>query len=414
MKSVETTRTLATPMLKKLTIHKFRCCEETTVDLDRPLSALCGKNGVGKSTILQAVDRVARAAVFSAPSVWMSSGFDEPFSIELELVLAGVHCTYFMHNPSSQPGIPNLAEEFSILDEEGSRNPIFFRNGIAVQMNRGGSKMGTSQWTPATAFLMALLQPDDPDLPHVKALAEFLDKVRYYPLNTTGLEERSVSERDYLNWKGRYEADGLATDSVVLRLVYLRQQKRDRFDEILGLLGPDGLDLIEDISILNSGQGDASTGANGGLPPEARLYIPLFKIAEAMGGAGKNLVFADLSDGTRRIIRLVTSLIFDQRSLMMIEQPEDAIHPGLLYKLIDLLKTYSDRTQVILATHSPTVLDTLEPEDILLVTAPRGVTRARRLSAGDLDHARSFLQDNGSLSEFLEPMVEEFSVEDAG
>jgi predicted ATPase len=402
-------------MLKKLTIHKFRCCEETTVDLDRPLSALCGKNGVGKSTILKAIDWVARAAISSSPLTSMMLLQDEPSTIQLELILGEIHYTYLMKCLIDGVNIPGPIEEFSVRESDGALKPIFARKGYAIRMIESGRTLRIARSTPAAEALLGLLPPDDAILPHVHSLVDFLSRVRYYPFDTTGSEERSVNERDYLSWKGQYEGDGVATDSVVLRLVYLWHEKKALFHETLSILGPDGLDLVEIVNVFTPpARAQDSTGANGELPPETRLYVPVFKIAEAMGGAGKNLAFADLSEGTRRIIRLVTSLIFDQRSLMMIEQPEDAIHPGLLHKLIDLLKAYSDRTQVILATHSPAVLDALEPEDILLVTAPRGVTRARRLSADDLDHARSFLQNDGSLSEFLEPMVEELPVEDAG
>src|SRR5262249_12384255 len=108
----------------------------------------------------------------------------------------------------------------------------------------------------------------------------------------------------------------------------------------------------------------------------------------------------------RRVIRMVVSLLFDRRALMLIEEPEDSIHPGLLRKLIDVFRTYSDQTQVLFATHSPEVLDMLEPEEVLLVTAPEGRTSVRRLTNEEVQQARQFLQDEGSLSDYLEAFEE--------
>jgi predicted ATPase len=125
-----------------------------------------------------------------------------------------------------------------------------------------------------------------------------------------------------------------------------------------------------------------------------------------MGGAGRSFQFSDLSVGTRRVIRVVTSLLFDKRSLMLIEQPEDSIHPGLLRKLIDMMRSYSDGSQIIFTTHSSEVLDILRPEEVLMTTARDGKTSVRPLSPDEVARARRFLSDEGSLSDFLEPFDE--------
>ena len=47
---------------------------------------------------------------------------------------------------------------------------------------------------------------------------------------------------------------------------------------------------------------------------------------------------------------------------------------------ISAASTGDVNTQVLITTHSPEVLDVLDPEDVLLVTAPDGVTEVGRLS----------------------------------
>ena len=91
---------------------------------------------------------------------------------------------------------------------------------------------------------------------------------------------------------------------------------------------------------------------------------------------------------------------------MLIEQPEDSIHPGLLRKMIDLFRCYSDHSQIIFATHSPEVLDILRPEEVLLVSANEGNTEVRNLSPDEISQAKGFLKNEGSLSDFLEPFEE--------
>jgi predicted ATPase len=125
-----------------------------------------------------------------------------------------------------------------------------------------------------------------------------------------------------------------------------------------------------------------------------------------MGGTGHFFSVSNLSVGTTRLLQMVVSILFDQRSLMLIEQPEDSIHPGLLQKLISILRTYSHETQILFTTHSLAVLDILHPEEILLATAPEGSTTVRKLTPDEIERAKSFLENEGSLSDFLEPLDE--------
>jgi predicted ATPase len=74
----------------------------------------------------------------------------------------------------------------------------------------------------------------------------------------------------------------------------------------------------------------------------------------------------------------------------------------LLVKLIDLLKVNADPTQVILASHSPTVLSQLRPADIRLVEMIDGSTRVRALTEAEVTRAQEYMQRDGSLAEFLE------------
>ena len=93
-----------------------------------------------------------------------------------------------------------------------------------------------------------------------------------------------------------------------------------------------------------------------------------------MGGAGESFNYSELSVGTRRVIRILVSLLFDRRPLMLFEQPEDSIHPGLLRMLIDLFRTYSYNSLLRFRTHSIEVLDILRPEEIVIVTAHNSET----------------------------------------
>lgn len=74
-----------------------------------------------------------------------------------------------------------------------------------------------------------------------------------------------------------------------------------------------------------------------------------------------------LSDGTVNMTALICALFFENSSLVVIEEPERDIHPGLFYKVIELLKKASEDKQIIITTHSPDLLDLIEVEKLLFI-----------------------------------------------
>ncbi|MGA2736119.1 MAG: AAA family ATPase [Bryobacteraceae bacterium] len=67
---------------------------------------------------------------------------------------------------------------------------------------------------------------------------------------------------------------------------------------------------------------------------------------------------ADLSDGTLRFLLLLTILATpDPPPLIAIDEPESGLHPSMLPIIAELATAAATRTQVILSTHSPEMLD---------------------------------------------------------
>lgn len=54
--------------------------------------------------------------------------------------------------------------------------------------------------------------------------------------------------------------------------------------------------------------------------------------------------------------------------VVCIEEPENGLHPARIREVMRVLRDLSQRTQVLLATHSPLVVNELEPDEITVVT----------------------------------------------
>ncbi|MBN1912455.1 MAG: AAA family ATPase [Pirellulales bacterium] len=94
---------------------------------------------------------------------------------------------------------------------------------------------------------------------------------------------------------------------------------------------------------------------------------------------------SQLSDGTLRFICIATALLQpDPPATIVIDEPELGLHPYAISMLADLIKSASERTQVLVSTQSPTLLDYFEPEDVVVVNRREGRSEFRRLDAESL------------------------------
>ena len=100
-----------------------------------------------------------------------------------------------------------------------------------------------------------------------------------------------------------------------------------------------------------------------------------------------------LSDGTLRFIALATLFLQPEShrpSVILVDEPELGLHPYAITLLASLIKQASVKTQVIISTQSPFLLDHFQPEDVLVADRVDGGTQFTRLDPSKLD---SWLQD---------------------
>lgn len=98
-----------------------------------------------------------------------------------------------------------------------------------------------------------------------------------------------------------------------------------------------------------------------------------------------------LSDGTLRFICLATALLQpDPPATIVIDEPELGLHPYAIEVLSGLIQSAATRTQVIVSTQSPTLLDHFAPEEIVVVSRDRSRSTFSRLDSQSLNE---WLQD---------------------
>jgi predicted ATPase len=93
------------------------------------------------------------------------------------------------------------------------------------------------------------------------------------------------------------------------------------------------------------------------------------------------------SDGTLRAISLITLLLqpeADLPPLIAIDEPEIGLHPYALGIIAGLIRALAQRTQLVIATQSPLLVDHFTPDDIIVTELDRGLSSFRRLGSDEL------------------------------
>ena len=97
---------------------------------------------------------------------------------------------------------------------------------------------------------------------------------------------------------------------------------------------------------------------------------------------GREIPATRLSDGTLRYLCLLAILLHpDPPPLIAIEEPELGLHPDIIPQVAKLLVAASERTQLVVTTHSDALVDALssQPESVIVCEKVDGESQFRRL-----------------------------------
>jgi predicted ATPase len=139
--------------------------------------------------------------------------------------------------------------------------------------------------------------------------------------------------------------------------------RRPQIGTFTPILASDGADVgaaiqtimeIGDAAALDEAISDAFDGAS--------LQVgSFFQVEMRQYGLLRPLSAAELSDGTLRYILLVAALLSPRPpELMILNEPEGSLHPDLVAPLARLLSRASDRSQIIVVSHSQQLVLALE------------------------------------------------------
>jgi predicted ATPase len=369
------------PFIEKLILKRFRSIPNEAVQFDNP-TILVGKNGSGKSNFVD---------VFAFLSECMTSPLQSVFDNR-----GGIQAVRNRTPGGGYPANLGIRADFRLPDESGRTGHYAFEvRGLAnysfevareqcvltsdagqrVWFDRTGSSFRTS-----LAGLRPAIDPQSLALLVVGGVEQLAPLLRAFAaMRVYAIEPTLIREMQDPDSGLVLRRDGSNVSSVLLELGRRDPEVIDRVCEILSAIVP---------------------GTTSVRPIRHGKKLTLKFTQQWAEGRTIDFEAFTMSDGTLRALGMLAAVMQQPApSLLAIEEPEATIHPGALGAILDLIQMAAQRSQVIVTTHSPELLDAkwIGPDNLRVVYWEGGATRISPLGLGAIRALQQHLMGAGEL-----------------
>ena len=346
--------------IQEIRLQNFRAFERARLSLDE-LTFLVGRNGAGKSSILDAVEFMREAVTDSLPNALdRRGGFGNvirvgaPEDVPLGLALR------ILAEPSGRPTV--LLYGFQIWPSGRIREVLAVEGKSTLGFRREDDSFetgvrGISSAVPPHRLVLPLVVQEG----LWSAVWSTLAAMRTYQLAPD-----AIAESDEIGRRTDLLRDGRNAGDVLFELQNRRTGEWTLFNQILGQVA-DGLSGVE---------------------ATLQMRRRIIQARRTLGDSSARFDSLQLSSGTLRSIGILLALFQRPRpSLLMVDEVEDSIHPHAIGALLEVAEATASGFPVVITTHSPEVLATeqVRPERVRIVQWARGTSHLHGLSQGSVE-----------------------------
>lgn len=360
------------PMIRTVAVHGYRSLRDLVLPLGQ-FSLITGANGSGKSSVYRSLRLLADAALNSVVASLAREG--------------GLPSTFWA-------GPETIAR--SVRDGTHPVEPLAKRTVASLKLGFGGDTYGYSidlgyppPPPPATLFEL------DPRVkreciwhgPLYRKASALVDRRNNFVWLAVTRDEEPVMLTQHLSDTDSMLAS-VADPQRAPEMLAVREAVRgwrfyDHFrtdadapsrQAQIGTFAPvlhhDGSNLAAALqTILEIRSDEAMATCIEDAFPGSRLYIEVqdgrFELRLQQHGLLRPLSAAELSDGTLRYLLLAAALLTPRPpELMVLNEPETSLHPDLLPALARLILAAAENAQIIVVSHSKTLIDQLSTVEI--------------------------------------------------
>jgi predicted ATPase len=366
-------------MLSKLRVQHYKSLFDTEVDLE-PLTVFIGPNGSGKSNICEALAILSDFLQRLIDTGNNAGNIKDFFAQSLQAVSKNQPS---LESKFWQGKLDYLSFEISTFSKTENKPSVQSENFLELSVHFDYPQQNVSIYIPGNAsngsdayasgirqFLVSNKYPDSP-------IANALRKIGIYDFAPVNLSSNAPSN-------GSMKSTGQGIAYALVDILHANRKSFDELEDRLTRLVPN----IQRIAL-----------------PRANNQTFLLELIDRY--SEHHIPASDISDGTLRILAFLTALYQeDTPSIICFEEIENGVHPWLLHKMMELLKTVSTEgitgkpVQVLITTHSPVLLNYVEPHQVRAVELDNeGKTQVHSLPTDSVRFQKALEAYDGALGE---------------
>jgi predicted ATPase len=343
-------------MITQMTVENFKALKKVTVDLN-PLTVLIGPNDTGKSSFLEAVFALAEstrsplAQCFWSPWQGRELVYRQGKAVNLSAQLKDSYS-------SDQKTVYELAIEFS----EGSNAHLrseHINGSENADIDKPGGITGVNRLQNNS-----LTQPNHSQK---RDLQIVYNRLHSPILSRWNMEELARPSKLPTQRKFPIHPSGYGLSSCLTELKLQSFQKFSKLLDGFRFLFPGIVDVPVKRGKERIARFDPFDGFFNGIPQPSEKDDEVYSFS-ILREDGVEIPSGLASGGSLIALAFLTlAHLPEPRKLLLIEEPENGIHPGILKEMIDVFRKATTRPpecQVIMTTHSPLLLDFVEPEEV--------------------------------------------------
>lgn len=373
-------------IIKRVCLRRFRSFPYEKIEIENP-TFIVGQNGAGKSNFADAFAFISEAMVSPLQAVFDTRG--------------GINAVRNRSSVTSYPPNLGIRIDFKTLNGPGSCGCYGFEvkavknYGFEVVQERCIVKTAAGEksffnrigktFETNVSGLKPLIESTSLCMPVIGGSAQFtlmykaLSSIRKYAIQPSRLREMQDPDSGIA-----LKQDGANAASVLQELGRKEKETVTRICQILETIVPNTKYV----------------------KPKKHGNKLALEFSQQWGtdvkGKAKTIHFEgfNMSDGTLRAVGLLVSVFqIPKPSVIVLEEPESTIHPGVLGAILDMIRAAAKNMQVIVTTHSPELLDEKDITDnqIRIVVWQDGASRVLPLSQATRNAIKNHLMGAGEL-----------------
>jgi predicted ATPase len=373
------------PRIESLRVENYRALRRVEFDKLTPMTVLLGPNGSGKSTVFDVFNFLSECFQFGLRHAWDRRGRGKELKTRGSSGPIVFDLKYREHRD-----MPVITYHLAI--DEGSKGPEVVEEWLQWRRGTRGRPFRFLEFARGEGSAVSGEMPDaddkrvpqklrSPDLIAVSTLGQFSDHPRVAALREFitdwYVSYLSIDQTRSQPEAGPQERLSKGGENLPNVIQYLKEQHPNRLEQIFEV-------LRQRIPRLERVEAEPM--------PDGRL---LLQIKDAPFDQPVLSRFA--SDGTMKLLAYLTVLYDPEPPRFIgIEEPENFLHPKLLPELAEECRAAAERSQLLITSHSPFLLNAMRPEEVrILYRDEHGYTQTVR--AIDIQGIGEFMREGASL-----------------